>query len=95
MRDNASPIAAIGSSGLGTPVARFAFTDDALCPADLNNDVVVDDLDFHHFVISCKILDYDDAAMPIGFLGDFTLDSIVNDDNFLSFVQAYNAARCR
>jgi len=81
-------------SPLGALVARFAFTDDAFCPADLNNDGVVDDLDFQIFVLSYNILDCTDAGMALGCPGDFNFDRIVNDDDFLPFVQAYNAVLC-
>ncbi len=83
-----------GSSNVGGIIARFAFTDDAFCPADLNNDGVVDDLDFQVFVLSYNILDCADVGMPLGCPGDFNFDRIVNDDDFLPFVQAYNAVLC-
>jgi hypothetical protein len=83
-----------GSPNTGGIIARFAFTDDAFCPADLNNDGVVDDLDFQVFVLSYNILDCTDAGMALGCPGDFNFDRIVNDDDFLPFVQAYNAVLC-
>ena len=83
-----------GSPNTGGIVARFAFTDDAFCPADLNTDGVVDDLDFQIFVLSYNILDCTDAGMALGCPGDFNFDRIVNDDDFLPFVQAYNAVLC-
>jgi hypothetical protein len=32
--------------------------------------------------------------MPLGCPGDFTFDRVVNDDDFLPFVQAYNDLLC-
>ncbi len=89
---NADATSAIDN--IGAIIARFAFTDDAFCPADLNNDGVVDDTDFQVFVLSYNILDCADVGMPLGCPGDFNFDRIVNDDDFLPFVQAYNAVLC-
>ena len=89
---NADALSASGTPG--AIIARFAFTDDAFCPADLNNDGLVDDLDFQIFVLSYNILDCTDPGMALGCPGDFTFDRIVNDDDFLPFVQAYNAVLC-
>ncbi len=94
VRNTASPDAATGSSGIGALAARFAFTDDAFCPWDLNNDGVVNDDDFQVFVLSYNILDCADPTMPLGCPSDFTFDRIVNDDDFLPFVQAYNDLLC-
>jgi hypothetical protein len=83
-----------GSTDAGGIIARFAFTDDAFCPWDLNNDGVVNDDDFQIFVLSYNILDCADPTMPLGCPSDFTFDRIVNDDDFLPFVQAYNDLLC-
>ena len=94
IRNTTSADALTGSIvGVGI-TARFAFTDDAFCPWDLNNDGVVDDFDFQVFVLAYNILDCADAAMALGCSSDFTHDGIVNDDDFLPFVQAYNAVLC-
>ncbi len=83
-----------GSTDAGGIIARFAFTDDAFCPWDLNNDGVVNDDDFQVFVLAYNILDCADAGMAVGCPSDFTFDRVVNDDDFLPFVQAYNAVLC-
>ncbi len=94
VRNTSGPDALSGTTNIGALAARFAFTDDAFCPADLNNDGVVDDLDFQVFVLSYNILDCTDPGMALGCPGDFTFDRVVNDDDFLPFVQAYNAVLC-
>ena len=78
----------------GPMAVRFAFTPRALCPADLNNDGIVDDVDFQAFVVAYNILDCNDPSMPAACPSDFNFDRIVNDDDFLPFVQAYNALLC-
>jgi hypothetical protein len=93
-RDTTSADAVSGANLGNALVARFAFTDDAFCPWDLNNDGVVNDDDFQVFVLAYNILDCADAAMPLGCPSDFTFDRIVNDDDFLPFVQAYNDLLC-
>ncbi len=93
VRDSGNPDATTGNFAK-PPTTLFAFTANAFCPADLNNDGVVDDLDFQIFVLSYNILDCTDAGMALGCPGDFNFDRIVNDDDFLPFVQAYNAVLC-
>lgn len=93
-RDTSSADAVSGVSVLNAVVARFAFTEDAFCPADLNNDGLVDDADFQIFLLAYNTLDCSDPAMDFGCPSDFTHDTIVNDDDFLPFVQAYNALLC-
>jgi hypothetical protein len=93
-RDTTSADAVSGANLGNALAARFAFTDDAFCPWDLNNDGVVNDDDFQVFVLAYNILDCADAAMPLGCPSDFTFDRVVNDDDFLPFVQAYNDLLC-
>ncbi len=93
-RDTTSADAVSGANVSNALVARFAFTDDAFCPWDLNNDGVVTDDDFQVFVLAYNILDCADPTMPLGCPSDFTFDRIVNDDDFLPFVQAYNDLLC-
>ena len=93
VRTGLSPDATSGNF-VKPPTTLFAFTDDAFCPWDLNNDGVVDDFDFQVFVLAYNILDCADAGMTLGCPSDFTFDGIVNDDDFLPFVQAYNAVLC-
>ncbi|MBY0111233.1 MAG: hypothetical protein K2Y21_00320 [Phycisphaerales bacterium] len=93
VRDTSNPDAATGSFRK-PPTTLFAFTDDAFCPWDLNNDGVVDDLDFQAFVLSYNILDCTDAGMALGCPGDFNFDRVVDDDDFQIFIVAYNAVLC-
>jgi hypothetical protein len=84
------------TSGFGyTPLAlRFAFTPRAFCPADLNNDGVVDDLDFQIFANAYNILDCADGSMPAGCPSDINLDGVVDDLDFQAFVPAYDEVLC-
>lgn len=66
----------------------------ACCPADLNNDLMVDDLDFQLFAASYDALTCASPAMPVGCQADFNADGIVDDADFLLFLLAYNAAVC-
>ncbi len=78
-----------------TPLAlRFAFTPRAFCPADLNNDGVVDDVDFQIFAGAYNILDCTDPTMPLGCPSDLNFDSVVDDLDFQVFVVAYNEVLC-
>jgi len=64
------------------------------CPADINNDGVVDDTDFVLFVVAYNILDCADPSMPAGCPADINGDGFVDDSDFSSFVVAYNALVC-
>jgi hypothetical protein len=93
VRNSATPDAATGNF-VKPPTALFAFTDDAFCPADLNNDGIVDDLDFQVFILSYNIVECSDAGMALGCPGDFNFTRFVDDDDFLIFVLAYNEVLC-
>ncbi len=73
---------------------RFAFTPRAFCPADLNNDGVVDDQDFQIFAAAYNILDCTDGSMPFGCPSDLNFDRVVEDVDFQIFVVAYNELVC-
>jgi hypothetical protein len=78
-----------------SPLAlRFAFTPRAFCPADLNNDGVVDDFDFQLFAGAYNILDCNDLGMPLGCPSDLNFDRVVDDLDFQVFVVAYNEVLC-
>lgn len=64
------------------------------CPADLNNDDVVDDADFSIFAIAYNILDCADLMMPSGCPADLKNDDLVDDADFSLFVVAYNEFLC-
>lgn len=66
----------------------------ACCPADLNNDLMVDDLDFQLFAPSYDALTCASPAMPVGCQADFNADGMVDDADFLLFLLAYNTAVC-
>jgi len=60
------------------------------CPADLNNDSVVDDSDFVDFVIAYNYLLCDPPGCPADFNGDWVTD----DADFSIFAAAYDALLC-
>jgi hypothetical protein len=64
------------------------------CPCDLNNDSVVDDLDFQIFVVAYDTVVCDDPSMPSGCPADFNGDNAVDDLDFQIFVVAYDAVLC-
>ncbi|MBN8597551.1 MAG: LamG domain-containing protein [Planctomycetes bacterium] len=64
------------------------------CPADFNNDCLVDDLDFTSFVTGYNLLVCEDAAMPFGCPADLNDDDLVDDADFIIFVNAYNTLAC-
>jgi hypothetical protein len=64
------------------------------CAGDLNNDGLVDDLDFQIFVFAYNILDCADPSMPAGCPSDLNADAVVDDLDFQVFVLAYNAPVC-
>ncbi|MBY0112375.1 MAG: hypothetical protein K2Y21_06105 [Phycisphaerales bacterium] len=66
----------------------------APCPADLNNDGLVDDADFSIFVVAYDILDCADPTMPPSCPADLNSDALVDDADFQIFVVAYNAVLC-
>lgn len=65
-----------------------------LCPADLNSDTVVDDLDFQLFAAAYNILDCADPSMPAGCPADLNSDAFVDDADFSIFVVAYDVLLC-
>lgn len=64
------------------------------CPADLNGDGVVEDLDFVIFANSYNILDCADPSMPAGCPGDLNFDGFVDDTDFVLFAGAYDQLVC-
>jgi len=65
-----------------------------VCPADFNNDDLVDDADFLIFVSAYSLLDCADPEMPAGCPADLDRDQFVNDADFQLFLPAYNALLC-
>ena len=64
------------------------------CPADFNDDGLVDDADFVFFAGSYDILECSDSMMPPGCPADLNMDSLVDDTDFVIFADAYNELLC-
>jgi len=64
------------------------------CPADFNDDGLVDDEDFVLFATMYDILDCAAIAMPPGCPADLNGDFLVDDADFVIFVDAYNELLC-
>ncbi len=79
-----------GSSDSGSASVVVA----ASCPADLNDDDLVDDADFLIFLVAYNILDCADPAMPSGCQSDFSRSGVVDDADFMLFIPAYNQLLC-
>ena len=88
------PDALVALQTWGPLVTRFAFTARAFCPADFNNDGLVDDADFQIFVLAYDLLDCDDPNMPAGCPADLNYDRVVDDLDFQNFIIAYNDLLC-
>ncbi|MFO0859663.1 MAG: hypothetical protein U0570_03840 [Phycisphaerales bacterium] len=56
------------------------------CPADLNGDTLVDDLDFQIFVGAYHVL--------LSPAGDFNFDAVTDDADFQVFLRAYGDLVC-
>ena len=85
-----------GGSAWATPPLGLDvwFTDGAFCPADLNSDQLVEDMDFVVFASAYDTLDCADTAMPLGCPADLNHDGIVEDSDFVLFAAAYDALLC-
>ncbi|MBS0187926.1 MAG: hypothetical protein JSS51_07645 [Planctomycetes bacterium] len=94
VRNIGAPDASSGTDVFNGFVARFAFTDDAFCFADLNNDGTVEDADFVLFVMSYNVLDCTDPEIPLGCPSDLNHDRRVDDADFVAFLAAYNELIC-
>ncbi|MBS0187948.1 MAG: immunoglobulin domain-containing protein [Planctomycetes bacterium] len=64
------------------------------CPADMNGDDVVDDLDFVLFQVSYDTLVCGSPSMPVGCQADFNNDGFVDDADFVLFSYAYDELVC-
>ncbi|MBS0187924.1 MAG: hypothetical protein JSS51_07635 [Planctomycetes bacterium] len=85
-RSTASSSETVGNNALAL-ATRLIFTRPApTCPADLNGDTLVDDLDFQIFVGA-----YDVLLSP---LGDFNFDAVTDDADFQVFLRAYGDLVC-
>lgn len=82
----------VGSFGDGLAIDHVAIGGG--CPQDLNEDTLVDDLDFQIFVVAYNVLDCAAPEMPLDCPSDFNLDGIVEDSDFQIFLLGYNALLC-
>jgi hypothetical protein len=64
------------------------------CPADINNNGLVDDADFQSFVVAYDVLECLDPAMPAGCPANFNADLVVDDADFSIFALAYDMLLC-
>jgi hypothetical protein len=64
------------------------------CPADINNDGMVDDSDFVLFAGGYNVLECLDPAMPADCPANLNNDLFVDDEDFLLFARAYNDVLC-
>jgi len=83
-----------GGNPSGTGAAFLAGATFRNCPADLNNDGMVDDTDFTVFIVAYNLLDCSDPTMPSGCPSDFNGDGFVDDSDFIVFAAAYNELLC-
>jgi len=88
-------------AGFGGAIGEMIFTQETRiyfntrepCPADLNDDGLVDDADFTIFVQAYNIL-VCTSGTQVGCPADLTNDGVVADDDFTVFVVAYNELLC-
>ncbi|MGH7244725.1 MAG: hypothetical protein ACREJD_15030 [Phycisphaerales bacterium] len=86
-----------GAASVGLFDLEFEVFEGSLCPADLNEDRLVDDADFVEFAAA-----YNDLICPVlrgerheeGCPADFNLDGVVDDADFVVFANAYNELIC-
>lgn len=83
----------VGKQGFGL-VITGAVAGVNPCPADLNSDGIVDDLDFVIFSDAYAILVCTDPAMPSGCPANLNGDTVVDDLDFVLFAEAYEALLC-
>lgn len=76
-----------------TQETRMFFNTRGSCPADLNDDGLVEDSDFSLFAVAYNALSCSGGTQP-GCPADLTNDGWVMDDDFSVFVLAYDALLC-
>lgn len=83
----------VGTQGFGLVITGdvAAFNP---CPADFNNDLVVDDLDFAIFATAYETFDCADPTMPAGCPADLVASGFVDDADFVAFAAAYDGLNC-
>lgn len=94
------PVESVASSGFpqsavfNLPPRTMVLLKHIACPADFNDDGLVDDSDFVAFANGYNILDCADPSMPVGCPADLSGDGVVEDADFVIFVAAYNELLC-
>ena len=83
----------VGTQGFGLVITGDVASFNS-CPADLNNDAVVDDLDFALFAIAYETFDCADPSMPAGCPADLVANGFVDDTDFVAFAMAYDSFTC-
>lgn len=83
----------VGTQGFGLVITGDVASFNP-CPADLNNDSLVDDLDFALFAISYEAFDCAAPSMPAGCPADIVPSGFVDDGDFVAFAAAYDAFSC-
>lgn len=94
IRTDLNPV--VIGEGFGTFDLGFeaAFEYVTACPADINNDGVVDDADFQFFVVAYNTLDCLDPDMAAGCPSNLNTDLFVDDGDFTIFAVAYDTLLC-
>lgn len=82
----------VASGKRGNASRLFVLTQRAFCPADLNFDGVVDDLDYALFAQAYSKIEC--PAPPEECPGDLNVDGIVDDADFTLFLLSYNLTFC-
>ncbi|MBL8888066.1 MAG: S8 family serine peptidase [Phycisphaerales bacterium] len=83
----------VGTQGFGLVITGDVASFNP-CPADLNNDSLVDDLDFALFAIAYEAFDCTAPGMPAGCPADIVPSGFVDDSDFVAFAIAYDAFSC-
>ncbi|MBY0113504.1 MAG: hypothetical protein K2Y21_11820 [Phycisphaerales bacterium] len=94
IRSDLNPV--VIGEGYGTFDLGFeaAFEYVSGCPADINNDGLVDDSDFQLFAVAYDTLECMDPTMPAGCPSNLNADLFVDDADFSVFAIAYDTLIC-
>jgi hypothetical protein len=81
-------------SGIVSGITVHGQSDLVLCPADFNQDYVVDDSDFVQFAEQYTMWDCHAADMPGACAADLNHDDVVDDSDFMLFAGWYGVMVC-
>ena len=81
-------------SGIVSGITVYGQSDLVLCPADFNQDYVVDDSDFVQFAEQYTMWDCHAADMPGACAADLNDDDVVDDSDFMLFAGWYGVMVC-